>query len=202
MNKNKSIVDRCLIEASILLEDNNTNTINNRRQQYDDYLTNHISGVKKAYEQIFQPILDTESDLTVEEISNLENNIDHHDASKYSDEEYIPYLDHFYPENGKKKVHGERARFDKACLHHYHHNPHHWNHWILNDDEDKDHNRVLDMDEIYVIEMICDWHSFSIKNPDSTAYNWWNKNRNKMDMSDNTIKLVEKWIQYAKEPIK
>lgn len=171
----------------------------NKRIEYDKYLSNHISAVQQAYEEIFKELLLTESDLTVEDITKLEDNIKNHDNSKYYDEEYYPYLHWFYPENNEEK---NRIEFDYACLHHYHNNPHHWNHWILNDDEDKNTDRVLDMPEIYVIEMICDWMSFSKNNPESTAYKWWVDNQDKMKMTENTKALVNKYIEYCKEPLK
>lgn len=169
-----------------------------KKKEYDEYLKNHISGVQQAWRDCFYDKLsDILDGVTLKEISDQ---IANHDDSKYGSEEYTPYLNHFYPPEGKT---GEdfRKEFDVACLHHYHNNPHHWNYWVLNDDEDKDKGRVLDMPEKYVIEMLCDWHSFSLKDSNSTAYNWWNKNKEKMNMTDNTIKLVEKYIDYVKEPL-
>ena len=60
----------------------------------------------------------------------------------------------------------------------------------------------LDIPEKYVIEMLSDWHSFSKKNPESTAYKWYNDNKDKMILSENTIKLIEKYIDLLKEPLK
>lgn len=177
----------------------NTLTVDDNRSKYEHYLREHISAVQQAYYDIFEDVILTESDLTVEDITKLEDNIRNHDNSKYYDEEFYPYLHWFYPEIETEK---NRTEFDYACLHHYHHNPHHWNHWILNDDEDKDTDRVLDMPEIYVIEMLCDWQSFSKKNPESTAYQWWIDNQNKMKMTENTISLVNKYIKYCKEPLR
>ena len=57
------------------------------------------------------------------------------------------------------------------------------------------------MPENYVIEMLCDWMSFSLKNPESTAYNWWIDNQDKMVMSEGTKKLVNKYIEYFKNPL-
>ena len=70
--------------------------VSNRRNEYEAYLKQHINGVKKAYEQ-FKDVLLTESDLTVEDITMLDRQIELHDASKYEDEEFYPYLYHFYP---------------------------------------------------------------------------------------------------------
>lgn len=169
-----------------------------RDNKYKEYLTSHINGVQQAYEECFKGKLNDV--LSEEEISNLENNIKNHDKSKYTESEWTPYIDFFYPEEGKTSE-DARKEFDYACLHHYHHNPHHWNHWILNDDENKENDKVLDMDLIYIIEMLCDWHSFSLKNPESTAFSWWEKNKENMNMTDNTIELVNKYIQYVNKPL-
>lgn len=170
--------------------------INNRRNEYEDYLTQHISAVQDVYKKLFKDLLLTESDLTIEELTQLEFNIENHDASKYTDEEFYPYLYWFYPSEAGIK---SRESFDYACLHHYHYNPHHWNHWVLNDDENKNNDKVLDMPEIYVIEMLCDWSSFKSKNPESTAHFWYTNNKDKMNLTDNTRALIEKYLELCPE---
>ena len=173
-----------------------TERVSNRRNEYEEYLEQHISGVKQAYEEFKDKLL-TETDLTVEELSDLDNQIAEHDASKYEDEEFYPYLYHFYPSDAAPD---NKESYDAAWNHHQKHNPHHWQYWILY--KDSGSIVVLDMPEKYVIEMLSDWHSFSKKDPSSTAYSWWTNNREKMVMSDNTIALVEKYIEYFKEPLK
>ena len=76
--------------------------VSNRRAEYEAYLEQHIGGVKKAYEQ-FKDVLLTESDLTVEDVTNLDSQIEMHDASKYEDEE-------FFRERLKKQSSGEGKR--------------------------------------------------------------------------------------------
>lgn len=49
--------------------------------------------------------------------------------------------------------------------------------------------------------MLCDWHSFSAKEKDSTAYAWYKENGPKMILSDNTRKLIDKYINYFKQPL-
>ena len=169
--------------------------VSNRREEYEVYLEQHIGGVKKAYEQ-FKDVLLTESDLTVEDLTELDNQIETHDASKYEDEEFYPYLYHFYP--SQAGADNEEA-YDRAWNHHQKRNPHHWQYWILQ--KDSGAQVLLDMTENYVIEMICDWHSFSLKNPESTAYKWWTDNQDKMIMSEGTKELVNKYIKYFNEPL-
>lgn len=162
---------------------------------YQKYLDNHIKNVKRVYNEIVVPNIDL-FELTNAEKEQLEDNICKHDNSKWIEPEWIGYRQWFYPESEDDK---DRNKFDVACLHHYHNNPHHWNHWILNDDEDASLNKILSMPKIYVIEMLCDWGSFKYgDDPDSTAYKWWNSNNHKMAMTNDTRNLIEKYIELFK----
>ena len=160
-----------------------------RIEEYEEYLKNHIENVKKSYDLIEDKLL-IDSDLTVEELTQLNHNIENHDKSKYEDVEFYPYLCNFYPSN-KNKLNQEE--YDYAWLHHQHNNPHHWQHWVLREDEGK--LKTLDIPDIYIIEMLCDWSSFRYKNPESTANKWYKINKDKMQLSQNTIQKIEKYLK-------
>jgi hypothetical protein len=70
-----------------------------------------------------------------------------HDLSKFSPAEFIPYAK--YWEGGARDGQG-KVNFDRAFLHHLHHNPHHYEHWIL-------HGTPVPMPDKYIVEMIADW---------------------------------------------
>ena len=167
--------------------------VSDRSNEYEEYLNQHILGVKRSYDMIKDIIL-TESDLDADDITKLELQIEKHDASKYEDEEWYPYLHHFYPSNTGKD---NEDAYDKAWNHHQKCNPHHWQYWILQ--KDSGEQKILDMPENYVIEMLCDWSSFKYKNPESTANRWYNDNKDKMLLSDNTKKIIEKYLSLAPE---
>ena len=76
--------------------------------------------------------------------------------SKFSPQEFIPYALKFY---SNKKSADIELRWKKAWLHHQNHNKHHWEYWIVN----KATKEALPMPSKYIIEMICDWRSFSRK---------------------------------------
>ena len=59
----------------------------------------------------------------------------------------------------------------------------------------------LDMPIPYICEMLCDWHSFTLRDPESTAYKWWQDNQHKMTLSDNTVEVIEAIIGFMKEPL-
>lgn len=73
-----------------------------------------------------------------------------HDWSKMSRAEWGPYVREFY--DPERAVSGE---FDRAWLHHQHHNLHHWQSWILREDDGD--TQALPMPERFVREMVADW---------------------------------------------
>jgi len=92
-----------------------------------------------------------------------------HDNSKFLLDEFVPYARHFYGGNNEKKYKAIAQTksgylksndkgdilFDFAWLLHIHRNPHHWQYWILIQDEDA--NKALEMMPKYRKEMLCDW---------------------------------------------
>ena len=97
----------------------------NKQYQYDMYLSEHIGNVRKSWDLIKDKIDDNE---LVNEVTALVIN---HDKSKYGEEEYEPYLEYFY---GDK----DEDAFNVAWNHHQKSNPHHWQYWLLREDEGKD----------------------------------------------------------------
>jgi uncharacterized protein DUF5662 len=88
-----------------------------------------------------------------------------HDWSKFLPCEWIPYANFFYgpkpdakePDDWKywAPIDDLRARFDRAWLHHQHFNPHHWQHWVLRNDDGS--TVYLHIPENFVREMVADW---------------------------------------------
>ncbi|SDT24614.1 hypothetical protein SAMN05444162_3540 [Paenibacillaceae bacterium GAS479] len=77
-----------------------------------------------------------------------------HDLSKFSPHEFFPYAHKFY---STKKDENTELRWKRAWLDHQNHNKHHWEYWIVN----KNTKEALPMPKKYLIEMVCDWRSFS-----------------------------------------
>lgn len=170
---------------------------NENSYKYDEYLNNHITCVKRSWYEILKPAMTENFDLSDETISEISDTISTHDNSKFDDEEYYAYLDWFYPSEDCPK---DEKAFNMAWNHHQKSNPHHWQYWILLEDDNED-PIYLDMPLKYVVEMCCDWHSFSMKNPESTAYYWWTTNRHKIKVSDKTAKLIDQIVEYLKDPL-
>ena len=145
--------------------------------EYTKYLVEHINNVNKAANW-----------MNEHDIFDKRYQIRNHDDSKYSSEEYDAYDAYFYGGSDKSQEEVNKE-FDYAWLHHIHNNPHHWQHWVLNEDEGS--SKVLEMPTSYVFEMIADWWSFSWTSGNLyEVFDWYDKHKD-MKLHPNTRKLVE-----------
>jgi len=107
-------------------------------EAYAESLRKHIAFVQEAGRQLRVP----EPQLAI------------HDQSKWTAGEFPGYALHF-------KGGGAPDQFAYAWLHHIHHNPHHWQHWIFADGYtpagSQVQNGAVEMPTRYVLEMIADW---------------------------------------------
>lgn len=160
---------------------------------YDEYLEDHIENVKKAFNwMIDQGVLDF-LDLNDDEIEKYSKVIYNHDNTKYWADEYEAYDRYFYPDEYEDNPPFLQRveEYQRAWLEHMHRNPHHWQHWVLINDNG--FFTVLPMPEVYVIEMICDWWSFSWKKGNLyEIFDWIDENSPHILLDDETIRLVEK----------
>lgn len=110
---------------------------------YHNSLTGHIRYVREAGNKI----------------GVLQKLLDIHDDSKFSIAEFPDYAMHFF--GG-----GNPEGFSKAWLHHIHNNPHHWQHWIYPQGHTPKNttveNGVVEMPQIYALEMVADWMGASM----------------------------------------
>ena len=155
---------------------------------YDEYLFDHRKGVQDAYCWLVNHGI-------VEASSGIMVDIHDHDKTKNDIEEYSAYDNYFYGNKSAKVV----EDFNYAWLHHIHHNPHHWQYWVLlNDDEPEE---ALEMPKDYVIEMICDWWSFSFKSKNLyEIFDWYEKHKD-MKLHPKTRKLVEDILEKIREEL-
>lgn len=81
-------------------------------QKYDEYLEKHRQAVKKAYQWIA---------AYIPELTDVETtrNIEFHDMSKNTTDEYTPYDNYFYGEQTPAII----EAFNRAWLMHIHRNP-------------------------------------------------------------------------------
>ena len=155
--------------------------------EYSKYIIEHVENVKKAYNWLVEKEIVSSSLITQ---MNL------HDVSKWGREEFDAYDNYFYG----KKTEKVKTEFNYAWLHHIHNNPHHWQHWVLVNDEDG--TQALEMPIEYVIEMLCDWWSFSHKTGNLyEIFDWYQSHKKNMILHENTKKLVEELLARIKEEL-
>ena len=162
--------------------------------EYDEYLKNHKACVMQAYE-----FLEERGVFPVS--STVRRQLEKHDDSKYSEEEYDPYDVHFYGDAYHDDLADEDFMY--AFLHHLHNNPHHWQYWVLIEDSDEDHEeQILCMPGCCVIEMVCDWWSFSwAKYNESNdkkdlydIFDWWENQKDRIKLHPDTRIYVEQLL--------
>ena len=153
-------------------------------KEYDDYLYTRKANVKKGFEWIKNnlPEIITDDGITHQTCFS-------HDFSKTEPDEYEAYDKYFYGGNRSYQVVRD---FKLAWLKHIHRNPHHWQYWILNNDDPDEGELVLDIPYNYIIEMICDWWSFSWAVGNLTEiFNWYDERKEYIKLSDETRTTVE-----------
>lgn len=128
-----------------------------------------------------------------------------HDLSKFRPSEWLPYARHFHnPDGTNKQVRnntgyykptdtGDKA-FDFAWLLHQKCNRHHWQWWIL--PEDDGGVKVLPMPDKYRRELLADWQGASV----TQGYGWdvgpwYQENKGRMQLHPETRQWLEKQIK-------
>ena len=179
--------------------------------QYNQYLDQHIGNVQRGYEWLKENLPEVLSeDNYVHETSyygELDEIIEQHDKSKYNKIpdvenyydlacEWDAYNDYFY---GEKTPEVESA-FNKAWLAHIHANLHHWQHWLLQHDDEG--LEALEMPYVFIIEMIMDWWSFSWKSDKlDEIFDWYNKHKSGIIFNSKTREVVESILDKIKEKL-
>lgn len=126
-----------------------------------------------------------------------------HDLSKLRLSEFIPYMNFFYRQKAKTEYQGEHIQdnFSKAWLLHLKRNPHHYQYWLLNNDDGT--IRCLEMPEKYIKEMVADWIGAgrAIHGVNSDMIKWFEENKDKImsRMHSNSIIIMQEILNHIKE---
>jgi hypothetical protein len=132
-----------------------------------------------------------------------------HDWTKFCPSEWQPYVEYFYGDKNKKD-------FDIAWNHHQKRHPHHWQYWLLREDNPRadftmwwfglqtkkeavlyHFFNILPMPDRYRKEMIADWRGTVIaqgKTRESTG-KWYLKNKENIFLHPDTEKWVEEELE-------
>lgn len=176
-------------EAKDLFEKLITKKCEKMSFQYDQYLANHRANVKRGFDWLCENLPDVTND-----ISDAAWQIEFaHDKSKDKEDEYNAYDAYFYGNNRSYKVVQD---YQRAWLTHIHRNPHHWQYWILihDDMENGELETILEMPYDYIVEMICDWWSFSWQSGNLYEIFKWYEEHSKYIKLAQTTKITVEYI--------
>lgn len=130
-----------------------------------------------------------------------------HDWAKFTPAEWRPYVRYFYgapPASASqwtttagtgvdlwhRRVEYE---FELAWLHHQHASPHHWQHWVL--EEDDGETKLLPMPEHFIREMVADWAGAGrAKTGRWEVREWYAENGPKMLLHPDTRRRVDELV--------
>lgn len=127
-----------------------------------------------------------------------------HDWSKFLPSEFLPYANFFYGSDAKqvrdetgyyKPTDTGNSEFDFAWLLHQKRNKHHWQWWIL--PEDDGGFKVLEIPNRYKLEMLADWRGAGKAQGTPNTLVWYAKNKNKIKLGNNTRQWIENELGYA-----
>lgn len=155
------------------------NTINEGldgyREENKKYIEDHKKRVKQFADWLKENLPELFDNI---DLALFDEMIDEHDDSKFSEEEFEPYAQKWFNNSGKT------LGYEQAWEHHWMNNEHHPEHWLGED-----------MPYIYILEMICDWGSFSIEKKDfKELINFYYdkaKDDEEKNLSDNTKFIIE-----------
>lgn len=158
-------------------------------EKYKQYVLTHKKNVEK-----FANWLKTNCPEVFEgvDLGAFNEVISEHDESKFSVEEFEPYANFWY--NDQDHYDYDPA-YEAAWEHHWMNNEHHPEHWLGED-----------MPLIYILEMICDWGSFSIAKGDlSEVIDYYYEQAcddDEKNLSDNTKEIIEDILRQIESVIK
>lgn len=152
-----------------------TEGLDKYQEDYKQYVIDHKARVEQFADWLLENCSEVLDEVDPDVFWDL---IKAHDESKFSEEEFEPYAQKWFGDGKKTR------EYDLAWEHHYMNNEHHPEYW---DGED--------MPYIYILEMICDWGSFSIASGDMKELSDFYYNKAKADpeknLSDATKEIIE-----------
>lgn len=145
------------------------------QKEYKEYVEAHKERVEEFSKWLKENLPDLFENIDIDLFDEM---IRDHDESKFSEEEFEPYARKWHLDGIKA------PEYKAAWKHHWMNNEHHPEYWLGED-----------MPYIYILEMICDWGSFSIASGNMKELSEFYFNKAKDDpeknLSDATKEIIE-----------
>ena len=145
------------------------------QKEYKEYVEAHKERVEEFANWLLESCPEVFEDVDLDAFREV---IEEHDESKFSEEEFEPYAQKWFGD--KKKT----REYELAWEHHWTNNEHHPEYWLGED-----------MPYIYILEMICDWGSFSIASGDMKELSDFYFNKAKEDPEKNLSEATKEIIE-------
>ena len=177
---------------------------------YSVYINAHINTVRFIFQKYVYSIIKYMTEKFPDEVAEWDNafefmrqKIKDHDKSKFSDEEFEGYRAYYYKSKEDDKDKNIEDAYNKAWEHHYKHNSHHPEFWVVNLTGKEENKKFVEMNKSSLLEMLCDWIAMSFQYKQS-LYEWWfntksGKEEKKNLLPINTINLIDDFIVYNKD---
>lgn len=156
-----------------------TEDLDGYQEENKKYIEEHKDNVRQFAEWLRGQLPEIFEGVDLDAFNEL---IQEHDDSKFSEEEFEPYAQKWFNNSGKT------PEYEEAWKHHWMNNEHHPEFWLGED-----------MPYIYILEMICDWGSFSMKSGNleelSDFYFTKAKDDEEKNISENTKIIIEEILE-------
>ena len=170
--------DKMEIESNELLE---------QEEKYRNYIEHHKQLVGQVFETVRYNL--DRIGITKACLQKAESCVAAHDESKYKEDEFDGYRQHWQPTKDEQP---NEDQYRYSWLKHIHRNPHHWQHWVIKDDDDIT-PRALKMPTHYLIELMCDWSAMAIFKGSDMIF-WYNQHKHNFIMHEETRQAVERML--------
>lgn len=164
----------------------NKNAWLEKTSEYIAYIEQHKKNVVAAWGELKAALKDIPLIQRHQILEEMDWRVLRHDDSKMSEEEFLPYRQHFYPVDGETT---NDAQFDGAWRCHYSRNDHHWQYWLDGSGNFISYGGV-DTKLCAYLEMICDWQAMGYVMGDS-APAYYRNHKNEIKIDPNWIPFVE-----------
>jgi len=159
-------------------------------REYCDYVENHLINVNKAFNELEKACNGKHywfSDYAG--YMEMSEEVRMHDVSKFSKQEFIPYVNAFYPIDEDSRV----KLGDDAWNHHKTYNEHHYEHVYWIDREGKQ-----GLVERHLLHLVIDWTAMSYVFG-GTAESYYEKIKDEIDMHQEDRDFIVKVFGWIKD---
>ena len=157
-------------------------------RDYLDYLEEHFNNIEKAFDEITKACGHFASVADEAAWHSLKEEVQNHDLSKFSPEEFTQYRNRWHTTQGELM---NTEAWNKAWKHHYTNNTHHA-------ESIRNHQDYPGVTERDLLHMVIDWTAMSYKFGDS-AESYYNCNKHNIKLTTSQIKFLLEIFTAIKE---